>query len=106
MLHKRLELEMQYKIKALELEAQERALQAQERREIKAKEFELASQERIKEMDLKIAQAVIAVQIPSGSLTFDPSKSVCFVPPFQEKDMNKYFLHLEKISLSLELKFM
>ena len=78
------------KIKALELEAQERALEAQERREIKAKELELASQERIKEMELKSAQAAIAARIPSGSLTFDPC--VCFAPSFQEKDMNRYFL--------------
>ena len=102
MIHKRLELEMQYKIKALELEAQERALEAQERREMKAKELELASQERIKEMELKSAQATIAAQTPSVSLTFDPPKSVRLVPSFQEKDGDKYFLHFEKIALSLE----
>ena len=102
MIDKRLELEMQYEIKALELEAQERALEAQEGREMKAKELELASQERIKEMELKSAQATIAAQTPSVSLTFDPSKSVRLVPSFQEKDVDKYFLHFKKITLSLE----
>ena len=32
------------------------------------------------------------------------SKNVCFVPPFQDTEVNKYFLHLsfEKITSSLE----
>ena len=33
---------------------------------------------------------------------FDISKQIRFVPPFQEKEVDKYFLHFEKIASSLE----
>ena len=33
---------------------------------------------------------------------FDMSKHICFVPPFQDTEVDKYFLHFEKIASSLE----
>ena len=33
---------------------------------------------------------------------FDVSKHIRFVPPFQEKEVDKYFLYYEKIATSLE----
>ena len=33
---------------------------------------------------------------------FDASKCIKFVPPFQEREVDKYFLHFEKIAASLE----
>lgn len=38
---------------------------------------------------------------PSES-QFDISKQIRFVPPFQEKEVDKYFLHFEKVATSLE----
>ena len=32
---------------------------------------------------------------------FDASKHIRFVPPFQEKEVDKYFLHFEKVATSL-----
>ena len=41
---------------------------------------------------------------PTGTSTpqFDISKHIRFVPSFQEKEVDKYFLHYEKIATSLE----
>ena len=33
---------------------------------------------------------------------FDVSKHIKLVPPFQEREVDKYFLHFEKIATSLE----
>ena len=41
---------------------------------------------------------------PAGreAATFDVSKHIRLVPPFQEKKVDKYFLHFEKIATCLE----
>jgi len=36
------------------------------------------------------------------SAALDVSKHIKFVPPFQEKEVDKYFLHFEKIATSLK----
>jgi len=38
----------------------------------------------------------------SASSAFDISKHIRFVPPFQENEVDKYFLHFEKVATSLE----
>ena len=40
--------------------------------------------------------------ISSSSLKFDVSKYFKLVPPFQEADVDKYFLHFEKVAQNLE----
>ena len=39
---------------------------------------------------------------PASETKFDISKQIQFVPPFQERETDKYFLHFEKIANSLE----
>ena len=39
---------------------------------------------------------------PTNPSQFHISKHIIFVPPFQEKEVDKYFLHYEKIATSLE----
>ena len=38
---------------------------------------------------------------PGPPVPFDVSKHIRFVPPFQEKKVDKYFLHFEKVATSL-----
>ena len=40
--------------------------------------------------------------MPSSSAKFDVSKYIKLVPPFHETDVDKYFLHFEKIAQNLE----
>ena len=43
-----------------------------------------------------------AVTLEARSPEFDVSKRIKLVPPFQEREVDKYFLHFEKIATSLE----
>ena len=60
------------------------------------REKELAMQVRLEELDAPRASTSTA------DPKFDISKQIRFVPPFQEKEVDKYFLHFEKIASSLE----
>ena len=53
-------------------------------------------QVRLKELDTPRASTSTA------DPKFDIGKQIRFVPPFQEKEVDKYFLHFEKIATSLE----
>ena len=64
-------------------------------KELEIREKELSIQSRLKELE------VLTSKSPSES-QFDISKQIRFVPPFQEKEVKKYFLHFEKVATSLE----
>ena len=86
-------------LKRLELREREKERESQLRlKELEFKERELAMQLRIKELELAADTPTSA----SGRREFDASKQIRFVPPFQEAEVDKYFLHFEKIASSLE----
>jgi len=88
------------KLKKLEVKDKEREHESQLRlKEIELKEHELATQLKMKELEVAAATAT-ASPIPHRT-DFDVSKHVCFVPPFQETKVDKYFLHFEKVVSSL-----
>ena len=45
--------------------------------------------------------AVIPTKSPEVSTAFDVSKHIQFLPQFQDKKVDKYFLHFEKVAMSL-----
>ena len=55
-------------------------------------------------LQLKIKELELAGTASSSSRTdkFDMSKQIRFVPPFQDAEVDKYFLHFEKVASSLE----
>ena len=67
-------------------------------KELEFKKHELAMQLKIRELELAAATPTSA----SRRTEFDVSKQIRFVPPFQEAEVDKYFLHFEKITSSLE----
>ena len=87
------ELKEARKLRALELKAeQEKALLAAE---IEAKKEAAA-----REHELKMAS--LGKQSPSDKASaFDPARNIRLVPPFQEKEVDKYFAHFEKVADSL-----
>ncbi|XP_070552082.1 uncharacterized protein [Ptychodera flava] len=102
---RKLELEMQtnLEIKKLELQMREKELEMEERqrekeREEKEKERELAEHRLQLEMR-RLELGKSGKFFPSDG--FDITKHFRLVPPFQEKDVDKYFLHFEKIAQSL-----
>jgi len=80
------------------------------------KEKERESQLKLKEIELRLKELNVQLRLkeleaPSRpSVTkrnvepphFDISKQIRFVPPFQEKEVDKYFLHFEKIATSVD----
>ena len=64
---------------------------------MKLKECELSLQLKIKELEIA-STASTATKTDK----FDMSRQIRFVPPFQDTEVDKYFLHFEKVVSSLE----
>jgi len=87
-------------LKRLEFQENERAREnALRMKELEVREKELAMQLKLKELE---AQALPTHEATSKPVSFDISKHIRFVPPFQEREIDKYFLHFEKVATSLE----
>ena len=86
------------RIKELELEKCKLELEYQ----FKFKQQELETQVRMRELDIQ-AQARPTVSTPTGrgAVNFDASRNVRLVPPFDERDVDRYFSHFEKVATSL-----
>jgi len=66
-------------------------------KELEILEREISVQLKQKKLELATATA----RPPSATETFDVTRHVRFVRPFQEAKLDKYFLHFEKIATSL-----
>ena len=88
-------------LRRLEYQEREREREAQLRmKEIELKEKEIAMQLKLRELETRptVPTPVSTVR----STGFDVSKHIRLVPPFQEDEVDKYFVHFEKIATSLE----
>ena len=83
------ELKEARELRELELKAeQEKAL------------LEAKKEDAAREHELKMAN--LGKQSPSDKASvFDPARNIRLVPPFQEKEVDKYFAHFEKVADSL-----
>ena len=71
-------------------------LKAEKEKALLAAELEAA----VREHELKMAS--LGKHAPSDKAsTFDPARNIRLVPPFQEKEVDKYFAHFEKVADSL-----
>ena len=86
-------------LKPLELQNKEWEREAKVKlRELEVREKELSLQLR----ELERATTASSIYYPAGLVaSFDVSKHIKFVPSFQEKEVDKYFLHFEKVATSL-----
>ena len=81
-------------LKRLEFQENERAREnALHMKELEIKKKELAMQLKLKELE---AKTMSSHEPHSKSAGFDISKHIRFVPPFQEWEIDKYFLHLRR----------
>ena len=87
-------------LKKLEFQEREREVQLR-LRELEIREKELAVEYKTKEIELHNAKSMGGPATDVGS-TFDVGKHIHFVPPFQETEVDKYFMHFEKIAASLK----
>ena len=81
----------------LRLEIEEKERERQERIEIEKEKFEL----KMKELELQEKSKSKPLPLDSGKF-FDVTKHIRLVPPFQEKEVDKYFLHFEKVAENLK----
>ena len=81
-------------------EKSELEFKAEEEKAILEAELEAKKEAAAHEHDLKMAG--LGRHSPSdGASAFDPARNIRLVPPFQEKEVDKYFAHFEKVADSL-----
>ena len=68
-------------------------------KELEIKEKWLAMQLKLKKLE---AKTMSPYEPHSKSVGFDISKHILFVLPFQDREIDKYFLHFNKVATSLE----
>ena len=83
-------------LKRLELQDREWEWEAN----VKLHELEVREKELL--LQLKLRELERVTTAPAGpAAPFDLIKHIRFVPPFQKKEVDKYFLHFEKVATSL-----
>ena len=81
-------------------ELRELELKAEQEKALLAAEIEAKKEAAAREHELKMAS--LGKQSPSDRASvFDPARNIRLVPPFQEKEVDKYFAHFEKVADSL-----
>ena len=117
------ELELIFQIRQLEIQEREKEREWRERekereserererereeREEREKEREREREEREKEREFQLRMREIEMQERANQpkqkieYNFDVTKHIRLVPPFQEKEVDKYFLHFEKVAENL-----
>jgi len=94
--------EMERTLKQQEMDAK---LEMEERERKERIEMEKEKMEMEKEIKLKEIEAKVNLEKEKGSSyskTFDATRNIRLVPKFQESQVDKYFLHFEKIADSLK----
>ena len=98
------ELKEARELRELELKAErekrELELKAEQEKALLEAEFEAKKEADAREHELKMAS--LGKQSPSDRASvFDPARNIRLVPPFQEKEVDKYFAYFEKVADSL-----
>ena len=98
---------LQLEKEKLELEKAMKQQELDARLQMEKEKFELEKELKQKELDakIKLEQEKLEKQGSSGVSTHsvsDVTKNIRLVPKFEEKEVDKYFLHFEKIAESLK----
>ena len=100
-------------IRKLEIDLELKKIDAQRERELRELEFrerekkaEIEKRRLDHELEMKRLELQMKLgttdSVTSTTVKFDVSKYIKLVPPFHESDVDKYFLHFEKIAQNLE----
>ena len=95
------ELELKFQIRQLEI--QEREKERERERETEREEREERQKEREFQLRMREIEMHEKANQPKQKIeyNFDVAKHIRLVPPFQEKEVDKYFLHFEKVAENL-----
>ena len=95
-----LEIQKQIELEKLRLE-QERQMQ-KEKMKFDSEEKERERQYNLRMKELEMQNKTVKPQPLDFGVHFDVTKHIRLVPPFQEKEVDKYFLHFEKVAENLK----
>ena len=89
--------------KAAREEARElRLAELKEARELRELELKAEADKEAAACEHELKMAGLGIHSPKDKAsTFDPARNIRLVPPFQEKEVDKYFAHFEKVADSL-----
>ena len=94
------ELKEARELRELELKAEREKLDLELKAEQEKALLEAEKEAAVREHELKMAS--LGKHPPSDKASvFDPARNIRLVPPFQEKEVDKYFAHFEKVADSL-----
>ena len=94
------ELKEARELRELELKAEREKRDLELKAEQEKALLEAEKEAAVREHELKMAS--LGKHAPSDKAsTFDPARNIRLVPPFQEKEVDKYFAHFEKVADSL-----
>ena len=97
-------LEMEEREKEKERQIQRERLEMEER--IQKEKLEQAEKEKERQYNLRMKELEMQDKAKTKPLDlgshFDVTKHIRLVPPFQEKEVDKYFLHFEKVAENLK----
>ena len=102
----KLRLEMEEREKEKQREMEREKLERAEKLEIEKERLEIEKEKlqfelKMKELELQGKSKSKSLPLAS-SMVFDVTKHIRLVPPFQEKEVDKYFLHFEKVAENLK----
>ncbi|XP_067281212.1 uncharacterized protein [Pseudorasbora parva] len=99
------EWERRLQLKQLELEQDRERAQVELRKLEYARESEREQRQyevRKLELELEVKKAEASKSIPVVRPSFDVGRNIKMVPPFCERDVDKYFAHFERVASSLK----
>jgi len=94
--------EIEERQKNMEFEVELKKMEMKERKEERQKSREFEERQKDKELELRNKELEHKVSLAGSQSTFDVSKHIRFVAPFQEKEVDIYFLHFEEIAENLK----
>ena len=95
-----LEIQRQIEFDKLRLEQEKFKIEQERQMQIEREKLKFDAELRMKELELQ-NMTVKRQSLDSGA-HFDVTKHIRLVPPFQEKEVDKYFLHFEKVAENLK----
>ena len=95
-----LEIQRQIEFEKLRLEQEKFRIEQERQMQIEREKLKFDAELRMKELELQ-NMTVKRQSLDSGA-HFDVTKHIRLVPPFQEKEVDKYFLHFEKVAENLK----
>ena len=79
-----------------------RLAELKEARELRELELNAEAEKEAAAREHELKMATLGIHTPKDkSSAFDPARNIRLVPPFQEKEVDKYFAHFEKVADSL-----